>query len=128
MIGPLVVVVLVVLGALAVFGVGSTIAKRPPGRAMRLAVAGSVALLVVQAVIAAARVLTGTALPETSTFLIYLVVSVVVLPVALQFATATDQDTGEGPTRWGGTVVAVAAVAVAVAVVRLVFLWNAGHA
>ena len=124
MIGWLVLVVLVVTGLLAVYGVVITIAGRPPGRAMRYAVGGTVALLVVQAAIAAVRVFTGVALPESSTFLIYLVVSVLVLPIALQFATASDEN--EGPSRWGGLVVAVAAIATAVAVLRLQGLWAAG--
>ncbi len=124
MIGWLVVVVLVVTGALAVYGIAITVANRPPGRPMRLAVGATVALLAVQAVIAAVRVFSGVALPETSTFLIYLVVSVLVLPIALQFATAADAN--EGPSRWGGLVVAVAAVATAVAVLRLQGLWAAG--
>ena len=51
----------------------------------------------------------GARLPETSTFLIYLGVSVCVLPVAYQWATAE-------PSRWGGAVVAVAAIGTAVAV------------
>ncbi|MDT7554787.1 MAG: hypothetical protein QOI16_3323 [Pseudonocardiales bacterium] len=124
MIGWLVVVVLVVTGVLAVYGIGLTVANRPPDRALRIAVGATVALLVVQAVIAAIQVFTGTTLAETSTFLIYLVVSVLVLPIALQFATASDED--EGPTRWGGLVVAVAAIATAVAVLRLQGLWAAG--
>ena len=124
MIGWLVVVVLVVTAALAVFGIGITIAGRPPGREMRFAVFGTVALLVVQAVVAVVRLFTGPPLPENSTFLIYLVVSVLVLPIALQFASASDE--GDGPSRWGGLVVAVAAVATAVAVLRLQGLWAAG--
>jgi hypothetical protein len=123
-IGWLVVVVLVVTGVLAVYGIGMTVVNRPPDRALRIAVGATVALLVVQAVIAAIQVFTGTTLAETSTFLIYLVVSVLVLPIALQFATASDED--EGPTRWGGLVVAVAAIATAVAVLRLQGLWAAG--
>jgi hypothetical protein len=123
-IGWLVVVVLVVTAALAVFGIGITVAGRPPGREMRFAVFGTVALLVVQAVVAVVRLFSGPPLPENSTFLIYLVVSVLVLPIALQFATASDE--GDGPSRWGGLVVAVAAVATAVAVLRLQALWAAG--
>ena len=87
MIGWLVVVVLVVTAALAVFGIGLTIAGRPPGREMRFAVFGTVALLVVQAVVAVVRLFSGPPLPENSTFVIYLIVSVLVLPIALQFAT-----------------------------------------
>jgi hypothetical protein len=47
------------------------------------------------------------------------VVSICVLPIAVQYANAE-------PTRWGGTVIAVAAIATAVAVLRLQGLWAAG--
>lgn len=119
MIPALVVVVLVAAGVLALFGVVTTVLDRPPDRVMRIAVGVVVALLALQAVIAAVRVFGGVALPESSTFLIYLVVSVCVLPIATQFATAE-------PTRWGGTVIAVGAVATGVAVLRLQGLWDAG--
>lgn len=125
MIVALEVVVLVALGVLAVYGLVMTVLNRPPDRITKIAVGVVVALLVVQAAIAAIRVLTGVQLAETSTFLIYLAVSIGVLPIATQLATATDENTGDGPTRWGGTVVAVGAIAVAVAVVRLQYLWDA---
>jgi hypothetical protein len=115
-IGALVVVVLVALVALAVYGVVLTVLGRLPDVWTKRAVGVAVALLVVQAAVAAVQVFGGVALPETSTFLIYLVVSVCVLPIATQFATAE-------PTRWGGTVVAVGAIATAVAVWRLQGLW-----
>lgn len=119
MFAALVVVVLVATGVLAVFGLVSTIANRPPDRTTRLAVGAVVAVLAVQAAIAAVRVFTGVTLPETTTFLVYLVVSVCVLPIAAQFATAE-------PTRWGGAVIAVGAIATGVAVLRLQGLWDAG--
>ncbi len=119
MIGALVVVVQVALVALAVYGVVLTVLNRPPDVWTKRASGAAVALLVVQAVIAAVQVFSGTALPETTTFLIYLVVSVCVLPIATQFATAE-------PTRWGGAVVAVGAIATAVAVWRLQGLWVPG--
>jgi hypothetical protein len=119
-IGALVVVVFVALAALAVYSIAITALNRPPDVWTKRAVGVAVALLVVQAAIAAAQVLLGgVVLPETSTFLIYLVVSVLVLPIATQFATAE-------PTRWGGAVVAVGAIATAVAVWRLQGLWVAG--
>ena len=123
MIVALEVVVLVALGLLAVFGLVITALNRPPDRPAKIVVGVAVALLVVQAAIAAVRVLGGVALPETSTFLIYLAVSVGVLPIATQFATAADEDSG--PTRWGGAVIAVGALATAVAVIRLQYLWDA---
>jgi hypothetical protein len=105
--------------ALALFGLALTLLGRPPGRELRIAVHAVVALLVVQAAIAAVQVLGGVTLAETSTFLIYLVVSVCVLPIATQFAYAE-------PSRWGGAVVAAGAIGTAVAVVRLLGLWAAG--
>ena len=109
---------LVATGALAVFGLVLTALNRPPGRELRIAAGAVVALLAVQAVLGAVRAF-GVSLPEQSTFLIYLAVSVGVLPMATQFAYAE-------PTRWGGTVVAVGAVATLVAVVRLQGLWVPG--
>jgi hypothetical protein len=118
-IGALEIVVLVALAALAVYGVVTTALNRPPDVWTKRAVGAVEALLLVQAAIAAVRVFGGVELPETTTFLIYLVVSVCVLPIATQFATAE-------PTRWGGAVVAVGAIATAVAVWRLQGLWAAG--
>jgi hypothetical protein len=106
---------IVASGALAVFGVVLAALNRPPGRELKIAVGAVVALLAVQAAIGAVRAL-GVSLPEQSTFLIYLAVSVCVLPIATQFAYAE-------PTRWGGAVVAVGAIATLVAVVRLQGLW-----
>jgi hypothetical protein len=124
-IAALEVVVLVALGVLAGYGLVITALNRPPDRTTTIAVGVVVALLVVQAAVAVIRVLTGVTLAETSTFLIYLAVSIGVLPIATQFATATDETTAEGPSRWGGAVIAVGAIAVAVAVVRLQYLWDA---
>ena len=119
MLDALVIVTLVAAGALAVFGLVETARGRPPGKPLAYAVYVTVALLVVQAAIAAIRVFGGVQLEETTTFLIYLVVSVCVLPIALQWANAD-------PNRWGGGIVAVGAIGVAVAVWRLQILWAAG--
>jgi hypothetical protein len=109
---------IVACGVLAVYGLALAAANRAPGRELRIAVWAVVALLAVQAVIAAVRAF-GVTLPEQSTFLIYLVVSVCVLPIATNFAYAE-------PTRWSGAVVAAGAVATLVAVARLMGLWAAG--
>jgi hypothetical protein len=103
--------------ALAVFGLVTTALGHPAGRAHTLVVGGIETLLVVQAVLAVLRVMGGVRPPETETFLIYLAVSVCVLPIGLQFARADE-------TRWGGTVVAVTAIATGVAVLRLLALWG----
>ncbi len=134
-IGLLVIALCVVLTVLAVFGLATTVLNRPPDAQHRLGVAVCEVLLVAQAAIAAFRVLFGgVTLPEQSTFLIYLVVSVCVLPIALQFATAgSAQAVGgeaarepEPPSRWGGAVIAVGAIGTLVAVLRLQGLWAAG--
>ncbi len=116
MIDVLVVVCTAACGLLALAGLALSALGQAPGRELRIAVGAVVALLALQAAIAAVRVLGGMVLPETSTFLIYLVVSVCVLPIATQFAYAE-------PSRWGGAVVAAGAIGTAVAVVRLQGLW-----
>jgi hypothetical protein len=118
-IGALEIVAYVVAAAVAVYGIVTTVLGRAPDRTHRLAVGVFEGILLLQAVVAVVRVFTGTALPEQGTFLIYLLVSVCVMPIALQFATAE-------PTRWGGTVIAVAAIGTGVAVWRLHELWVAG--
>lgn len=105
--------------ALAAFGLATTALGRPAGREHSLAVGVVEAVLVVQAVIAAVMVVTGARPVETQTFLIYLLVSLCVLPIGLQFARADEE------TRWGGTVIAVTALATGVAVLRLYSLWTA---
>jgi hypothetical protein len=109
----------VLTAALALFGLLTTALGRPAGRAHAVAVGVVEALLVVQALIAAVRVFAGTRPPETETFLIYLLVSLCVLPIGLQFARADEE------TRWGGAVLAVTALATGVAVLRLLSLWAA---
>jgi predicted membrane channel-forming protein YqfA (hemolysin III family) len=118
MIHPLAVTLMSLTGALALFGIVTTVLGRPAERPHVLAVGVVEALLVVQALLAAARVFGGARPAETSTFLIYLLVSVTVLPLGLQFARAE-------PTRWGGAVIAVASLAVGVVVWRLLSLWGA---
>jgi hypothetical protein len=117
-IGALVLATLVATAALALFGLVLVALDRPPGRELRIAMWAVVTLLTVQAVIGAVRGF-GTALPEQETFLIYLAVSVCVLPIATNFAYAE-------PTRWSGAVVAAGAIATFVAVLRLQGLWAAG--
>lgn len=117
MIHSLALLLLALTGALAVFGIVTTVLGKPVERPLVVAAGVVEALLVVQALIGAARVFGGIRPVETSTFLIYLLVSVCVLPIGLQFARAE-------PTRWGGTVVAVASVAMGVVVLRLLSLWG----
>ena len=115
---PLAVLATVVAVLLAALGVVSTAAGRRIGQ---LHVAGAAvleAVLVVQAVVALVALVGGHRPPETAAFLGYLV-GVVLVPVAGLLWARTE------PTRWAGTVLAVAALVVAVMVWRLVQLWNA---
>jgi hypothetical protein len=114
---PLAVLVLALTAGLAIFGIVTTVRGKPTERPLIASVGVVEAVLAVQAVIGLVRVFVGQRPAETSTFLIYLLVTVCVLPFGLQFARAE-------PTRWGGTVVAVAAIAVGVAVLRLLALWG----
>ena len=115
---PLAAAATVVAAVLAVLGLASTLARRRIGS---LHVAGAAlleAVLVVQAVVALVAFAGGHRPPETAAFLGYLV-GVVLVPVAGLLWARTE------PTRWAGTVLAVAAAVVAVMVWRLVQLWNA---
>ena len=116
MIDGLVIALWVATGALALYGLASTAANRPPDRVTRIAVGAVEALLVVQAVLAVIGIVQGFPLADPTEVVIYLVVSVCVLPIATQFANAE-------PSRWGGTVIAVGAIATGVAVWRLQGLW-----
>ncbi len=114
----LVVAATVVAVLLALAGLTSTVARRRIGL---IHLAGAVlleALLVVQAVVAAVALVGGDRLADLPTFLGYLT-GVLLVPVAGVLWARNE------PTRWGGTVLAVAALAVAVMVWRLLEVWEA---
>jgi hypothetical protein len=75
------------------------------------------AALVVQMVVAAVGVLGGRALAEAATFWGYLVVALVVLPLAGAWALVER-------TRWSSVVLVVGCLTVVVMEVRVVQLWN----
>jgi hypothetical protein len=107
-----------VAAVVVVLGLASTIARRRIG-VVHLAATGVLeAVLLVQAVVAAVALAHGTRPPETAAFLGYLA-GVLVVPVAGVLWARTE------PTRWAGTVLAVAALVAGVMVWRLVQLWNA---
>jgi hypothetical protein len=104
--------------AVAVAGLASTLARRRIGLVHLAGAAVLEVLLLVQAVVAGAALAGGERPPETATFLGYLG-GVVLLPVAGVLWSRTE------PSRWAGTVLAVAALVTAVMVWRLVQLWEA---
>ncbi|TFV55290.1 hypothetical protein E4P41_17390 [Geodermatophilus sp. DF01-2] len=114
----LVVAVTVVSALLALAGLASTLARRRIGLLHLWGTALLEALLLVQAVLAVVLLVRGERLADTPTFLGYLA-GIVLLPVAGGLWARTE------PTRWAGTVLAVAAAAVGVMVWRLQELWEA---
>jgi hypothetical protein len=113
----LVVVATVVAAAVALLGVLSTALRRRIGLAHLVGAGVLELVLVVQAVVAGIALAGGHRPAELATFVAYLG-SVVLLPVAGVLWARTE------PTRWAGTVLAVAAAAVAVMVWRLLQLWE----
>jgi hypothetical protein len=117
---PLVVAITVVAALLVAVGVASTLASRRTGLVHLAGVALLEALLVVQAVVALVRADDGTP-ADLPTFLGYLS-GIVLIPVAGWLWSRSE------PTRWAGTVLAVAGAAVGVMVWRLLELWEATSA
>jgi hypothetical protein len=114
----LVVAATVVSVALAALGLLSTAARRRTGTA-HLAVAALLeAVLLALLAVAVVQLVRGHRPPETAAFLGYLV-GVALVPVAGVLWARTE------PTRWAGTVLAIAAAVVGVMVWRLLQLWNA---
>ena len=108
----------VVAGLLVVLGLASTVVRRRIGL-VHLAVAGLLeVVLLVQAAVAAAAMAGGDRPADTPTFVSYLV-GVALVPVAGVLWARTE------PTRWAGTVLAVAGAVVGVMVWRLLQLWEA---
>lgn len=114
----LVVVITVVALGLALLGIAATLARRRIGLVHAAGALVLEALLVVQAVIVMVALLGGERPDEVATFVSYLV-AILLVPVAGLLWARTE------PTRWAGTVIAVAGGAVAVMVWRLLKLWEA---
>ena len=115
---PLVVAVTVVAGLLVLAGLASTLARRRIGLLHLWGAVLLEVLLLVQAALAVVLLLRGERLADTPTFLGYLV-GIVLLPVAGALWARTE------PSRWAGTVLAVASLVTAVMIWRLVQLWEA---
>ena len=114
----LVVSITVVAVVLALLGGAATLASRRIGL-VHLAGAGVLeAVLLLQAVVAVAALSGGRRPAEPAAFVAYLV-GVLLVPVAGVLWARTE------PTRWAGTVIAVASVVVAIMAWRLLQLWQA---
>lgn len=107
----------VFLGALTVWGLGLAAAGRRPDRTYLLACLVVEAELIVQALIAVIAMIAGHEPDSYGEFAGYLVVSVGLVPFALNRAQSPQS------TRFDSAVVGVVCFAVAIAVLRLLSLW-----
>lgn len=117
----LVVVISVVGAALAALGVASTLAGRRIGLIHVIATGVLEAVLLLQAVVVVVALTQGHRPPELATFLSYLV-AILLVPVAGLLWARSE------PTKWAGSVLAVAAAVAAVMGWRLLQLWQATRA
>lgn len=115
---PLAVVVTVVAGLLVVVGLLSTTVGRRTGLVHWIVAGLLEAVLLVQGVLAVARLIGGHHLAEPATFYAYLA-TVLLLPVLGALWASTERS------RWAGTALAVAGLAVGVMTWRLVQVWQA---
>ena len=100
-----------------VLGLISTATRRRIGLVHLVAAGVLEAVLVVQAVVAVVALIGGTRPPETAAFVGYLI-GVLIVPVGGTLWARSE------PTRYAGTVFAVAALVAGVMVWRMVQLWN----
>lgn len=107
----------VLLAGLALWGAGAALLGHAPDRRYLLAVGVIEAELIVQAVIALIRLISGHDGTAIAPFLGYLFVSIVLLPVVWRPGSVGSRS------RWDSAIIAAVCVAVAVAVLRLVSLW-----
>ena len=114
----LVVAVTIVAALLTALGLASTAAGRRIGLVHLVGTGLLLALLLLQAVLAAVAMVGGDTPADTPTFLGYLA-GVLLIPVAGVLWAQSER------TRWAGTVLAVASAAVGVMVWRLLQLWEA---
>jgi hypothetical protein len=117
MIPGLAYVVLVLAGAAVIWGVVTTIADKPPGKAQLLFAAGVWLVTLAQSVIAGVRLAAGFQPQSPATLIGYLIGVVLLIPVAWFWAN-TER------TRYSGLVLAVAALAVLAMTLRLLSLWT----
>ena len=117
MIPALAYVVLVLAGVAVIWGIVTTIADKPPGKAQLLFAAAVWLVTLVQSVVAGIRLAAGFRPQSPATLIGYLIGIVLLIPVAWFWAN-TER------TRYSGLVLAVAALAVLAMTLRLLTLWT----
>ena len=118
---PLVIAISIVAVALALLGLAATLASRRIGLVHLVGAAVLEVVLLVQAAVAVVTLTRGYRPAELATFLAYLA-GVLLVPIAGALLARTE------PSRWAGTVIAVAGVVVAIMSWRLLQLWEAVRA
>ena len=116
MIDVLAYVVIALAGVSVLWGLVTTIANRPPGKAQLLFAALVELATVVQSLIAGVRLLGGFRPAEFATTIGYLLGIVLLMPIAWFWA-------NNERTRFSGMVLAVAAMGVLAMTLRLLVLW-----
>lgn len=116
MITPLAYAVIALSGVAMLWGIGTAVANRPPGKAQLLFAAAVELLTVVQSGIGLARIGIGFRPAEPATTVGYFIAVVLLLPVAWLWANAER-------TRYSGLVLAIAAASVLAMTLRLLTLW-----
>jgi hypothetical protein len=117
MIPALAYAVLALAGVSVVWGIVTTIADKPPGKAQLLFAAAVWLVTVAQSVLAGVRLAAGFRPQSPATLLGYLIGIVLLIPVAWFWANSER-------TRYSGLVLAVAALAVLAMTLRLLILWT----
>jgi uncharacterized membrane protein len=117
MIPALAYVVLALAGIAVIWGIVTTIADKPPGKAQLLFAAGVWLVTLVQSVVAAVQLVAGFRPQSPATLIGYLIGIVLLIPVAWFWANSER-------TRYSGLVLAVAALAVLAMTLRLLTLWT----
>ncbi len=121
MIPALAYALLALSGAAGVWGLLTAALDKPPGKAQLLFAAGVWLVTALQSVIGLVRLAAGYRPVETATTTGYLLVILVLIPLAWFWANSER-------TRWSGVVLAVAAFSVLSMTVRLLQLWTQASA
>jgi hypothetical protein len=116
MIPALAYVVMAVAGVAVIWGIVTTVADRPPGKAQLLFAAGVWLVTLAQSIVAAVKLAAGFRPQSLATTIGYLIGIVLLIPVAWFWANVER-------TRFSGIVLAVAALAVLAMTLRLFVLW-----
>lgn len=113
--------VIVAALAYAAWALVAVVRNQPPREAYVIGAGLVELLIVVQVIVAIVMMIVDGAPDETATFVGYLLMNMLIVPLGLFWALAEKS-------RWGTSVLVVAALVVPVLVVRMQQIWDAGAA